>query len=249
MRVWTSSDGKTVTAELVDATDSTVTIKNEAGREFILPHERLSEADREVIQAHLAKKKAEYDSIVWPKANGQEAIPAPYLKKLHSLDAKKFNATYTGRVLAIRGSVLDVREDRASSTPGILVTLDTESKIPVELKFNKANYDKDITLLVGPSYNRYRGPYNIDDIRVGIADKSIVVERRYVASREIDYTDTISGYRYRDKWSAWEVVAKPVARGETVTIRGEFVSVFNSVMSFKAASLAASDTPLATLSR
>ncbi|MBC8011038.1 MAG: hypothetical protein H7067_13190, partial [Burkholderiales bacterium] len=45
-RVWTSSDGKTVTATLLDATATTVTIKTDAGREFTLPHERMSEADR-----------------------------------------------------------------------------------------------------------------------------------------------------------------------------------------------------------
>ena len=251
IRVWTSTDGKTVTAELVDATESTVTIKNEAGREFTFPHERLSQADREVIQAHLAKKKAEYASIAWPKPNGEQAIPAPFLKTLHGLDAKKFNATYTGRVLAIRGNVLDVREDRTSAAPGILVLLDTEDKVPVELKFNKANYDKDFALLVGSAYPslRYRNPNNEDAFRVSIADKSMVVERRYVVSRESYYTDTIAGYRYRNKWSDWEVVAKPVARGETVVIRGEFVSVFNSVMSFKDASLADPDMPLVSLSR
>ena len=243
MRVWTSSDGKTVTAELVDATDSTVTIRNEAGREFTFPHERLSPADREIIQAHLAKKKAEQDAIVWPKPGDEQAIPAPFLKKLHNLDPKKFNATYSGRVLTIQGHVLDVREDRGSAMPGILVTLDTGEKTVVEFKFNKAGYDKDIKLLAGPAYNRHRGPYDRDEARVSIADKSIVIEERYVTERELYYTDTISGgYRYRYKWSGWEVVAKPVARGSTVMIRGEFSSTFNSAMSFKDASLADPDT-------
>jgi hypothetical protein len=245
-RVWTSLDGKTVTAELVDATETTVTIRNEAGREFTFSHDRLSQADRDVIQAHLARKKAEHDSIVWPKANGEQAIPAPFFKKLHGLDAKKFNATYPGRVLAIQGNVLDVREDRASGTPGILVTLDTEDKVPVELKFNKANYDRNITLLLGRPIERSRGYYEMDEVRVRVVDKSIVIERRYVTYRESYYNDTAGEYRYRTKWSDWEAVAKPIARGETVTVRGEFVSVFNSVMSFKDASLADPNTRLVT---
>jgi hypothetical protein len=232
-RVWTSSDGKTVTAELVDATDATVTIRNDAGREFILPHERLSQADREAIQAHLAKKKAEAASVVWPPANAEEAIPAAQFRKLQVADPKKFNSTYAGRVLAIRGQVLEVKEDKMGPNAGFIVTIDTDDKVPIEFKFIKANYDKDLTLLLGPSYNRGRGPYNEDMFRVGVLERSLVVERRYVVSRESYYNDTAETWRYRTKWSDWEVFARPATRGDTVTIRGEFVSVFNSIMSFK----------------
>ena len=232
-RVWTSSDGKTVTAELVDATDATVTIRNDAGREFTLPHERLSQADRDAIQAHLAKKKAEAASVVWPPANAEEAIPAVQFRKLQVAEPKKFNATYAGRVLAIRGQVLEVKEDKMGPNAGFLVVLDTEDKVPVEFKFIKANYDKDLTLLLGPAYNRGRGPYNEDMFRVGVSERNLVVERRYVISRDSYYNDTAEAWRYRTKWSDWEVFARPAARGDTVTIRGEFVSVFNSLMSFK----------------
>lgn len=232
-RVWTSADGKTVTAALIDATDTTVTIKTDAGREFILPHERMSQADREVIAAYLAQKKAEQDSIVWPRANAEESIKAPLFKKLHGIDAKKHAATYAGKVLAIEGQVLDVKEDRMSATQGIIVVLDTEDKIPVEFRFLKSSYEKDLTLLLGESYSRYRGPYGEDAFRIGVADKSLVVERRYVTSRDSTWNSTINNWRYRDKWSEWEVVAKPASRGDTLKIRGEFVSVFNSVASFK----------------
>jgi hypothetical protein len=232
-RVWTSSDGKTVTAELVDATDATVTIRNDAGREFILPHERLSQADREAIQAHLAKKKAEAASVVWPPANAEEAIPAAQFRKLQVADPKKFNSTYAGRVLAIRGQVLEVKEDKMGPNAGFIVTIDTDDKVPIEFKFIKANYDKDLTLLLGTSYNRGRGPYNEDMFRVGVLERSLVVERRYVVSRESYYNDTAETWRYRTKWSDWEVFARPATRGDTVTIRGEFVSVFNSIMSFR----------------
>jgi hypothetical protein len=223
-RVWTSADGKTVTAALIDATDTTVTIKTDAGREFTLPHERLSQADREIIAAYLAKKKAELDAIVWPRASTEETIKAPLFKKLHGIDAKKHAATYAGKVLVLEGQVIDVREDRMSAT---------QDKVPVEFRFLKSSYEKDLTLLIGESYNRYRGPYGEDAFRVAIADKSLVVERRYVTDRESDYNYAMNRYNYRNKWSDWEVVAKPATRGDIIRIRGEFVSVFNSVISFK----------------
>ncbi|MCU0792702.1 MAG: hypothetical protein MUE42_07590 [Opitutaceae bacterium] len=232
-RTWTSTDGKTVVAELIDATDTTVTIKNEGGRDYTVPHERFSEADREVILAFLAKKKADYDQMVWPRASAEEVIKAPHFRRLHLVDAKRHTGLYAGRVLSLEGEVLDVKEDRMSSTQGVIVVLDTEDRVPVEVLFLKANYEKDLTLLLGDAYNRYRGPYGEDAFRVVVADKSLSVERRYVVSRDYDYNYTVGSYRYRKKWSDWEVVAKPVSRGETVRMRGEFVSVFNSVMSFK----------------
>ncbi len=236
-RVWTSSDGKTVTAELIDATDTTVTIKNEGGREYTVPHERFSQADRDVIQAYLAQKKAEYDRMEWPRPNAEQPIKAAYFKRLHSLDARRHTELYAGRMLAIEGQVLDVREDRMSSTQGFIVVIDTEDRVPIEFRFLKTNYEKDLSLLLGTAYNRYRGPYGEDAFRVLVADKSLAVERRFVTSRESTYNYNVGAYRYRDKWSDWEVVATPVTRGETIRLRGEFISVFNSAMSFKDARL------------
>lgn len=232
-RTWTSADGKTVVAELIDATDTTVTIKNEGGRDYTVPHERFSEADREFVRAFLAKKKADYDQMVWPRASADEVVKAPHFRRLHLVDAKRHTELYAGRVLTLEGEVLDVKEDRMSSTQGVIIVLDTEDRVPVEILFLKASYEKDLTLLLGNAYNRYRGPYNEDAFRITVADKSLSVERRYVTSRDYDYNSNVGRYRYRDKWSDWEVVAKPVSRGETLRVRGEFVSVFNSVMSFK----------------
>lgn len=233
MRIWTSVDGKTVTAGLVDATDTTVTIKNEAGKEFTLAHERLSEADREVIAAFLAKKRAEEASIEWPEANPERAVKASHFKKLHSLDAKKHTQRYAGRILALSGTVLEVKADKMSAAQGVIVVLDTGDKVPVEFSFPKSSYEKDLPRLGADVYGRYRGPWGEDEFRATVADGSLVVERRYVTSQESDYNYSTGNYRYRKKWSSWEVVSKPVARGETMTLRGEFVSVFNSVMSFK----------------
>jgi hypothetical protein len=241
-RVWTSSDGKTVTAELLDATETTVTIKAENGREFTLAHERLSQADRDVVTAFLAQKKAATDQISWPAAKADEVIKAPYFKKLHALDPKKHAATYAGRILLIEGTVTDIREDRMTSTQGMIIVLESEDRVPIEFRFSKANYDKDLTLLLGTSYHRYRGPYDIDEFRVGVKDKSLIVERRFVTSRDSDYNSTTGNYRYRNKWSDWEIVAKPLSRGETVKLRGEFVSVFNSIVSFTDARLIESES-------
>jgi hypothetical protein len=236
MRVWTSSEGKTVTAELVGATDTTATIKTEMGREFTLAHERLSAADREYILSHLAAKKAELDSMEWPAPTAERPIKAAYFKRLHSVDPKKFSATYTGKILLLEGQVLDVKEDRMASSQGIIVMLETEDKVPVEFRFKKGGYDKDLTLLLGSGYDRYRGPYSEDEFRVGVVDKSLVVERRYVTGRDSYYTN-LGNWRYRNRWSEWTAVAKPLARGDVAKIRGEFVSVFNSAMTFKDARL------------
>lgn len=236
MRVWTSSDGKTVTAELVSATDTTATIKTDTGREFTLAHERLSAADREYILSHIAAKKAELDSMEWPAPTAERPIKAAYFKRLHSVDPKKFSATYTGKILLLEGQVIDVKEDRMASSQGVIVVLETEDKVPVEFRFSKGSYDKDLTLLLGSNYDRYRGPYGEDEFRVSVVDKSLVVERRYVTSRDSYYTN-FGNWRYRSRWSEWKAVAKPLTRGDVAKIRGEFVSVFNSAMTFKDASM------------
>jgi len=235
-RVWTSADGKTVNAELVSATDTTVTIRAEGGREYTIPHERLSAADREFIADHLETKKAEYDAIVWPAATAEEPIKASFFKRLHGLDPKRFNATYAGKMLLLQGQVSEVREDRMSSNQGVIIALDTEEKIPAEFRFNKASYDKDLTILLGMNYSRYRGPYDEDEFRVRVVDKGLLVERRYVTSRD-GYYNVSGNWRYRNNWSEWQPVSRPLARGDVVKIRGEFVSVFNSVMSFNDAVL------------
>ena len=111
------------------------------------------------------------------------------------------------------------------------VVLETEDKVPAEFRFNKGSYDKDLTLLLGAGYDRYRGPYSEDEFRVSVVDKSLVVERRYVTSRD-SYYSNFGNWRYRNRWSEWAAVAKPLARGDMTKIRGEFVSVFNSAMTF-----------------
>lgn len=246
-RVWTSSDGKTVTAELIDATETTVTIKSGGDREYTVPHERFSQADRDVIQAYLAQKKADYEQMDWPRPTAEEAIKAAHFKRLHAVDAKRHTDLYAGRMLAIEGQVLDVREDRMSSTQGFIVVIDTEDRVPIEFRFLKANYEKDLSLLLGTEYNRYRGPYGEDAFRFLVADKNLTVERRYVVSRESTYNYNVGSFRYRYKWSNWEVVSAPVSRGETIRLRGEFISVFNSAMSFKDARLL--DPPTAPIRR
>ena len=235
-RVWTSSDGKTVSAELVGATETTVTIKAEGGREYTLAHERLSAADQEFIAEYLKAKKAEYDSIVWPPATAEEAIKAAYFKRLHGIDPKRFNATYGGKILLIQGQVLEVREDKMSSNQGIFIVMETEDKVPIEFRFSKPSYEKDLTVLLGSNYNRYRGPYDEDEFRVRVVDKSLVVERRYVTGRD-GYYNVGGNWRYRNNWSEWKAASRPLARGDVVKIRGEFATVFNSVMSFKEAVL------------
>lgn len=239
-RVWTSADGKTVTAELLSATETTVTIKAEGGREFILAHERLSAADREYIAAHLATKKAEYESIVWPPATAESPIKASFFKRLHTLDPKRLNTTYAGKTLLLQGQVAEVREDHMGSSQGVIIVLETEDKILIECRFSKTSYDKDLTILLGSQYNHYRGPYDEDEFRVLVADKSLVVERRYVTSRDSYYT-SLGNWRYRSRWSDWQAVARPVARGDMVKIRGTFVTVFNSAMTFQDSSLIAPD--------
>ena len=236
VRVWTSADGKTVNAELVGATDTTVTIKAEGGREYTLAHERLSAADQEFVAEYLKAKKAEYDSIVWPAATAEEAIKAGFFKRLHAVDPKRFNAAYAGKILLIQGQVLEVREDKMSSNQGVFILLETEDKVPVEFRFSKTSYEKDLTVLLGSSYNRYRGPYDEDEFRVRVVDKSLVIERRYVTGRD-SYYNVGGNWRYRNNWSEWKAAARPLARGDLVKIRGEFVTVFNSVMSFKDAVL------------
>lgn len=51
-RMWTSSDGKTIKAEFVSATDTEVTIVRADGKEFTMPLTRLSDDDRAWIQAN-----------------------------------------------------------------------------------------------------------------------------------------------------------------------------------------------------
>ena len=232
LRVWTSADGKTVTAEMISATDTTVTIKSDAGREFTLAHERLSAADKEFVRTHLAEKKAALESMEWPSPTAERSIKAAYFKRLHSVDPKKFSATYTGKIVLIEGQVIDVKEDRMASSQGVIVVLETEDKVPVEFRFSKSSYDKDLSLLVGSNYDRYRGPYSEDEFRVSVVEKSLVVERRYVIERDSYYT-SMGNYRYRYRWSDWKAVSKPLVRGDMVKIRGEFSSVFNSAMTFK----------------
>jgi hypothetical protein len=236
MRLWTSSDGKTVSAEMVEATDTTVTIRTAQGREFVLAHERLSAADREFVASHVAGKRADYDAISWPPPSTEQPIKAAFFKKLHSLDAKRFASTYSAKILLIEGQVIDLKEDLMSSMPGLILTLETGDKVAAEFRFSKSSYDKDLTQLLGPSYNRYRGLYGEDDFRLTVADKSVVVERRYVIHRESYYTG-LGNYRNRTRWSDWKAVSKPVTRGDVIKVRAEFVSVFNSVMSFKDASM------------
>jgi len=50
-RTWTSTDGNTIEAELISATDKDVTIRRTDGRRFTLPLENISEADREWVAA------------------------------------------------------------------------------------------------------------------------------------------------------------------------------------------------------
>lgn len=50
MRTWTSTDGRTLEASLVQSDRSAVTLKLTSGREAVVPLERLSEADRAYIE-------------------------------------------------------------------------------------------------------------------------------------------------------------------------------------------------------
>ncbi|MCW1886564.1 hypothetical protein OKA04_17635 [Luteolibacter flavescens] len=56
-RTFTSSDGKTLEADLVSATDKQATLKRTSdGKEFVLPLDRLSEDDRKYVAGWLAKE-------------------------------------------------------------------------------------------------------------------------------------------------------------------------------------------------
>jgi acetyl esterase/lipase len=56
-RTWTSSDGRTIEAEFVSATDADVTIRRGSdGRTFTIALEKLSEADREEVAKRMASE-------------------------------------------------------------------------------------------------------------------------------------------------------------------------------------------------
>lgn len=64
-RTWTSAEGQSIEAELVDHDSSArkVTIRRSDGREFILPVDRLSEKDRSYLAEIEAKRQRELDTV------------------------------------------------------------------------------------------------------------------------------------------------------------------------------------------
>ncbi|MEM0897079.1 MAG: SHD1 domain-containing protein [Verrucomicrobiota bacterium] len=59
LRTWTNSEGKTITAELVELNDGVATLRMDNGRRYQVPLETLSEADNEFAAEWTAAKEAE----------------------------------------------------------------------------------------------------------------------------------------------------------------------------------------------
>ena len=68
-RTWTSSDGKTLEAEFVSATDTEVTLKRDKdGKTFTLPLSRLSKDDQTFVKEQIAAKADEPEEPAEKKA-------------------------------------------------------------------------------------------------------------------------------------------------------------------------------------
>lgn len=77
-RDWTNTDGKTITAELVSATDDTVVLKMENGREYTVALNTLSTADNEFANNWQAEQAAIAEAPM-PKAETLMTTPGKLL--------------------------------------------------------------------------------------------------------------------------------------------------------------------------
>lgn len=111
-RIWTSSDGKTIEAELVERTESHVKIKRADGVVFEVEPTRFSEADQKYIQSFpivktLTKEELASAFLKFPKIQTREPLPFDYepLVRLQKDFARKFEflreETYRANLLGI----------------------------------------------------------------------------------------------------------------------------------------------------
>ncbi|MEM9478400.1 MAG: SHD1 domain-containing protein [Verrucomicrobiota bacterium] len=73
-RTWTSVDGKKIEAEFIETDGETVTIRRDDGRQFTLPLDKLSEADRNFVRKK-AKSEEEANEEANPRITGEITLP------------------------------------------------------------------------------------------------------------------------------------------------------------------------------